>query len=191
MNRTVKLLVPILMVIMSGVLAAGENMKKAADFTLTDYNGKAYTLFADKDSKAIVIMFISTRCPVSNAYNGRMSALYNDYISRGVSIIAINANKQETTEDIKEHAVEHKFPFRVLKDTDNKVADDYDAQVTPEIFVINQEHQILYHGRIDNSQREDKVESKDLRNALDEILADKPVSVPETKAFGCTIKRVN
>lgn len=190
MNVLNKILVPLILFFISTVLPAGDSMKKANDFTLTDYNGKSYTLYADRDSKAIVIMFISARCPVSNAYNDRMSALYEDYSVKGVSFVAINSNSQENVEEIKEHAGEHKLPFRIFKDIGNKVADAYDAQVTPEIYVVNQEHELLYHGRIDNSRREDEVESKDLRNALDEILMGKPVSVAETKAFGCSIKRV-
>jgi len=183
--------IPVLLMIffVSTAGLARDNQKKVDDFTLTDYNGKTYTLSADKDSKAIVIMFISTRCPVSNSYNDRMSALYKDYLPKGVSFIAINSNSQEDIEEVKEHAKEHNFPFRVLKDSGNKVADAYDAQVTPEIYVVNQKHELLYHGRIDNSRRVDEVESKDLRNALDEILAGKPVNLAETKAFGCSIKR--
>jgi peroxiredoxin len=189
MNRKIKIFVFILILMAVSAVFAKDKAKKVDDFTLTDYNGKSYTLFADKSSKAIVIMFISTRCPVSNSYNDRMSALYEDYLPKGISFIAINSNKQEDIEEVKQHAKEHKFPFRVLKDTGNKVADAYDAQVTPEIYVVNQKHELLYHGRIDNSRREDEVESKDLRNALDEILAGKPVVVAETKAFGCSIKR--
>jgi peroxiredoxin len=171
-------------------LIAKESAKKVDDFTLLDFHEKPYTLSNDKDSKAIVIMFIATRCPVSNAYNGRMVDLYKDYVPKGVSFVAINSNKQEDAEEVREHAEEHKFQFRVLKDPGNKVADAYDAQVTPEIYVVSTGLELLYHGRIDNAQREDKVESKDLRNALDELLSGKSVSVAETKAFGCSIKRV-
>ena len=93
--------IPVLLMIffVSTAGLARDNQKKVDDFTLTDYNGKTYTLSADKDSKAIVIMFISTRCPVSNSYNDRMSALYKDYLPKGVSFIAINSNSQE---DIQE-----------------------------------------------------------------------------------------
>jgi peroxiredoxin len=169
---------------------AGES-DKVSDFTLNDYNGKAYTLSKDKDNKAIVIMFIATRCPVSNAYNERMVSLYNDYLKKGVSFVAINSNKQEDADEVKEHAEEHNFKFPVLKDPGNKVADAYDAQVTPEIYVIDTDMKLLYHGRIDDSKRAGDVETKDLRNALNEILAGKTVSLNETKAFGCSIKRVN
>jgi peroxiredoxin len=161
------------------------------DFTLKNYDGKSYTLSDAKDAKAIVIMFIATRCPVSNAYNERMANLYDDYQSKGVVFFGINSNKLENSEECEKHAEENGFKFPVLKDPNNVIADKYDAQVTPEIYVINSKRELLYHGRIDNSQREGNVENHDLKNALDEILGGKTVSVSDTKAFGCTIKRVN
>lgn len=78
-----------------------------------------------------------------------------------------------------------------MKDDGNKVADAYRAQKTPEVFVISPKGDLLYHGRIDESQDDPRgVKSPDLRNALEAILAGKPVPAAETKAFGCTIKRV-
>jgi len=70
------------------------------------------------------------------------------------------------------------------------IADQLGASVTPEIYVLNSNLEVLYHGRIDDSQREGKVSSKDLRVSLDKILSGKPVETQETKAFGCTIKRI-
>ncbi|MGK9369237.1 thioredoxin family protein [Melioribacter sp. Ez-97] len=165
--------------------------QKAENFKLKDYNGKEYQLSDFKDSKAIVIMFIATQCPISNAYNSRMVELYNDYKDKGVSFVGINSNKQESVEEIKEHAKENGFEFVILKDEKNVIADKFGASVTPEIYVLNSDFEILYHGRIDDSRKEDEVKTRDLRIALDEILAGKKVSNPKTKAFGCTIKRVN
>ncbi|MFZ6034080.1 MAG: thioredoxin family protein [Melioribacter sp.] len=165
--------------------------QKAENFKLKDYNGKEYRLSDFKDSKAIVIMFIATQCPVSNEYNSRMIELYKDYKDKGVSFVGINSNKQESVEEIKEHAKENGFEFVILKDEKNVIADKFGASVTPEIYVLNGDFEILYHGRIDDSRKEDEVKTHDLRVALDEILAGKKVSNPKTKAFGCTIKRVN
>ncbi len=171
-------------------LRVGEELKKVSDFTLEDCNGVKHSLADFKSSKAIVLMFIATQCPVSNAYNERMVALQKDYAAKGVTFVGINANKQEGVEEIKNHAKEHGFSFTILKDWNNIVADKLGASVTPEIYVLNSSFEILYHGRIDDSQRENRVSSKDLRNALDLALTGKPVAVRETKAFGCTIKRV-
>lgn len=189
LSRIMLTIILILMAISS--LSFAGDVKFVEDFTLKNYDGKSYTLSDNKDAKAIVIMYIATRCPVSNAYNERMVKLYDDYASKGVVFLGINSNKKEDAEECEEHADENNFEFPVLKDPDNKIADKYDAQVTPEIYVVNSKLELLYHGRIDNSQKEDNVESQDLRNALDEILDGEEVKVADTKAFGCTIKRVN
>jgi peroxiredoxin len=161
------------------------------NFKLKDYNGKEHSLSDYKDSKVIVLMFISTQCPVSNAYNSRMKNLYDQYKGKNVSFIGINANKTEDIETIKEHAQSHGFGFIILKDNGNKIADELNASVTPEIYVLNPKNfEILYHGRIDDSRNESNVTSKDLENALNDILNDKEVINKRTKAFGCTIKRV-
>jgi peroxiredoxin len=171
-------------------LHASELVKKVENFTLKDYNGTKHSLTDYKSAKVIVLMFIATQCPVSNAYNERMVHLYNEYASKGVAFVGINANKQESVEEIKEHAKEHGFSFPVLKDNNNIIADKLSASVTPEIFVLNKKLEVLYHGRIDDSRRASDVKSEDLRTALDELLAGKPVAVAETKAFGCSIKRI-
>lgn len=187
-NRSLALL--LMGLLLSFALQAGEGTKKVKPFTLEDYNGVKHSLADYKTSKAIVLMFIATQCPVSNAYNGRMVELQKDYSSKGVTFVGINSNKQEGIEEIKSHATEHGFDFPVLKDWNNVIADQLGASVTPEIYVLNPNLEILYHGRIDDSQREGRVSSKDLRLSLDKILSGKPVDIQETKAFGCTIKRI-
>jgi peroxiredoxin len=136
-------------------------------------------------------MFVATQCPVSNAYNSRMAQLYADYKDKGVTFFGVNSNKQESVDEIKEHSKTNKLDFVILKDPGNVIADKFKASFTPEIYVLNGSMEILYHGRIDDNRRESDVKEKDLRSALDEILAGKKVSSPETKAFGCTIKRIN
>ncbi len=177
-------------VLFFGVTFADGPAQKVDNFTLEDYNGVKHSLNDYKDSKAVVLMFIGTQCPVSNSYNDRMNDLYKDYSERGVTFLAVNSNKQESIEEIKNHAATHGFKFTILKDWKNVIADKLGATVTPEIFVLNSGREILYHGRIDNASRVDRVTSRDLRSALDEILSSKPVTVSSTKAFGCTIKKV-
>ena len=172
------------------ISVSGGEYKAYADFALKDYNGHEIRLSDYKHSKAIVIMFIATQCPISNDYNTRMTKLYEDYKNKDISFLAINSNKQESIEEIKDHSKKNGFQFPVLKDNNNIIADIFEASFTPEIYVLNNNFELLYHGRIDNSRKEKKVESQDLRRALDEILAGKNVSVTKTKAFGCTIKRV-
>lgn len=164
--------------------------EKIEDFTLKDYKGKEHSLSNYKDSKAIVIIFIATECPISNAYNSRMEKIFEDYDQKGITFLGINSNKEESVDRIKEHAEENNLTFTILKDETNIIADKFEASFTPEVYVLDSNFEILYHGRIDNSKKESEVVSKDLENALSEILAGKEVSKKKTKAFGCTIKRI-
>jgi peroxiredoxin len=173
------------------LLNAQDKLKKVENFTLDDVNGAKHSLSDYSKQKAIVLMFIATECPVSNAYNTRMADLHKDYKDKGIVFLGINANKQETVAAIQAHAKEHGFAFAILKDRENKIADKLEASVTPEIYVLSPNLEIQYHGRIDDSRNLASIKSRDLRKALDEILAGKAVSVPQTKAFGCTIKRVS
>ncbi len=166
------------------------SIEKIDNFTLDDYNGEKHSLSDYKDSKAIVIFFVATECPVSNAYNSRMENLYKEYNPENIAFLGINSNKAETEEMMKEHAEENDLTFTILKDANNVIADEFDASVTPEVYVLDDDYNILYHGRIDNSKNEADVTSKDLENALNEILAGKEVTTNATKAFGCSIKRV-
>ena len=165
----------------------------APDFTLSAAaDGKAVAL---KDllakNKAVAVIFVATRCPVSNAYNTRMAGLGKEYASKGIALVGVNSNKTEPVAEVKAHAEKNGFTFPVLKDDGNKVADAYGASHTPEVFLLDPRGNLIYHGRIDENQDDARnVKSPDLRNALDAVLAGKPVPTPETKAFGCSIKRV-
>jgi peroxiredoxin len=164
----------------------------APAFTLTTLDGQTVSLAdAARSHKAVVVMFIATKCPYSNAYNDRMRDIANGYARQGVLFLGINSNKTEPAEETRAHAKQHGFTFPVAKDPENKVADLYDARHTPEIFVVDPQGVLRYHGRIDeNYEDASKVTSPDLKNALDALLAGKPVQKAETKAFGCSIKRV-
>ena len=135
-------------------------------------------------------MFISTKCPISNAYNDRMKSLYTEYAAKGVKFIFLNANENEPAPEVQQHAQAHAFPFAVYKDEGNLVANSFGAQVTPESYVIDKAGMIRYHGHIDDSRNPDRIQTQGLRMALDAVLSGGPVSDTETKAFGCTIKRV-
>ncbi|MFL6286106.1 MAG: thioredoxin family protein [Pyrinomonadaceae bacterium] len=160
-----------------------------ADFTLPDPDGHQHTLASLKGSKGTVVIFMATQCPVSNAYNERMQKLYADYSARGVNVVGINSNVRELAAEVKEHAAEKGLKFTILKDTGNSIADRFDAQYTPEAYLLDASGKLAYHGRIDNSRNGDSITSTDLRDAVEAVLAGKPVERPEVKGFGCTIKR--
>lgn len=160
------------------------------NFSLYDYNNNLHNLKDFTDKKGIVIIFISTKCPISNDYNARMAKLFKEF-GNDFSFIGINSNKTEDVKEIKDHAEDNDLKFVILKDKNNIIADQFSASFTPEVYVLDNGYAQLYHGRIDDSRRIDDVEKDDLRNVLNEIKEGKEVSVKETKAFGCTIKRVN
>ena len=161
-------------------------------FTLNTIDGKTFSLAeAARSHKAVVVMFIATKCPYSNAYNDRMRDMAAAYGKRGILFVGINSNKTEPAEEVIAHAKKHGFAFPIMKDPDNKVADLYDARHTPEIYVVDPEGKLRYHGRIDeNYEDASRVTSPDLKNALDAMLGGRAVAKAETKAFGCSIKRV-
>jgi peroxiredoxin len=159
-----------------------------ADFDLTDLDGKPARYSALKGDTTVVV-FISTVCPISNGYNERMKAVYRDYTAKSVHFIFINANSTESAADVAAHAKTHAFPFAVYKDPNGVAANLFDAQVTPETYVIDRAGTIRYHGYIDDSLNPARIHNQGLRHALDAVLEGKPVSAAQTKAFGCTIKR--
>lgn len=159
------------------------------DFTLPDFDGTPHSLAQSEGEHGTVLIFISTRCPVSNAYNERMVALAKEYQAKGFEFFGINANKAENPAAMKNHARSHHWNFTVLKDENNVIADRFSASVTPEAFVIDNHGVLRYHGRIDDSQDESDISSEDLREALDAIITGRDVVKKEAKAFGCSIKR--
>lgn len=161
------------------------------NFTLPDASGAKRSLDSLKGKRGTVLIFVSTRCPVSNAYNSRMEKLARQYRERGVNVVGINSNVAETSDEIKKHSAENKFSFPVLKDAGNRIADRLDAKVTPEVYFLDASNRLVYRGRIDDSRNGDSINSEDLRDALEAVLAGKSVEKTEARAFGCTIKRAS
>jgi thiol-disulfide isomerase/thioredoxin len=158
-----------------------------SDFQLLDLQGASHS-FASLKGDTTVVIFISTRCPVSNTYNQRMEALYKDYAAKGVKFVFVNANFNEPASEAADHAKQVGFTFPVYKDAGDAAA-LFNALVTPETYVIDKQGVMRYHGAIDDSPNEARIRKQSLRAALDEVMAGKPVTVAQTKAFGCTVKR--
>ena len=103
-----------------------------AELNLTNLNGQRQTLASVRGEKGTLLIFISTSCPYSNAYNERMEALHRDYSARGLPVVGLNANRNESVEEIREHARKNGLSFTILKDEGNRLADYLGASVTPE-----------------------------------------------------------
>lgn len=166
-----------------------------ADFKLPDATGKQHSLATLKGTKGTALIFVSTQCPVSNAYNERMAKLAADYKAKGIAVVGINSNKAEDAANITKHANENKLSFVILKDAGNKVADQLGAQVTPEVFLLDASGKLVYRGSIDNDRYAKLAAgspdlSNHLRDAMDAVIAGSPVKTAQAKAFGCSIKRV-
>lgn len=166
---------------------------KLAAIILKTTAGKTAKLSEFLDKKAAVIFFIGTECPVNNAYMATMKELHEKFAKQSVRFVAINSNQHDSMEAISAHAKEHKLPFPVLCDPEHIAADFLKAERTPEAFIVDGKGTIHYRGRIDDQfgvgfQRP-KPTQNDLAIALQEVLADKPVTIARTQASGCLISR--
>jgi len=199
-TRNLSVLLALLFVIagvgfVAGARAEGETPMPPAigsiigAFTLPDVDNKERSLKSLAGKNGTVLLFISVQCPVSNAYNERMEKLAQEYKEKGIAVIGINSNVAEDAAAAKAHATENKLRFPILKDAGNKIADKLGASVTPEAYFLDASNKLVYHGRIDNARNAAEVQSQELRNAMDAVLAGKAVEKTEAKAFGCSIKR--
>jgi peroxiredoxin len=174
----------------------------APDFNLPGVDGKQHTLAEFKDAKVLVVVFTCNHCPTAQAYEQRLIDLTNDYRPKGVAVVAISPNDDkavrldelgytdlgDSLEDMKVRAAERKFPFPYLYDGDTQsVSRAYGALATPHVFIFDAERKLRYQGRIDDSDVK-QVKSHDARNAIDALLAGKPVPVEKTNVFGCSTK---
>jgi peroxiredoxin len=163
------------------------------DFSLQDIHRRPRSLAGFKDKKAFVVVFIGTECPLANVYLPTLIDLHTTYKPKGVQFLAINANSQDSFVAVSAHAQEREVPFPVLKDFDHKAADAFGAKRTPEVFLLDAGRVIRYCGRIDDQYaaraRRETPTRRDLQDALDELLAGKPISTAETDMDGCLIGR--
>jgi len=160
----------------------------AADRHATPVDGKPFALLdAARGHKAVVVMFLSTVCPYASYYEARFQAMFAPYETKGILFVAVYSNKTEPRDEVARHVKKRGFVFPVIKDEDLRIADSMGARHTPEVFVLDGDARLRYHGRIEGKEK--SLRSPDLRNALDCMLAGAPVKTAEAKAFGCAIVR--
>jgi peroxiredoxin len=166
---------------------------KAPGFDLPGVDGKRHSLDSFGASQALVVIFSCNHCPYVRDYEDRMVSIQGDYASKGVQLVAINSNDEkaypeDSFPEMVKRANARGFNFPYLRDESQKVVEAYGGVCTPHAFAFDRERVLRYRGRIDDSREASKVTSRDLRNALDDLLAGKPVRVPDTRPFGCSIK---
>lgn len=159
------------------------------DVTMKDYAGQEHTLSKLK-GKIVVLDFCSHKCPFSRGIDKDITALAKTYGPKGVVFLGVDSHNNTPPDEIKEYAAKTEIPFPILKDVGNKYADALGATRTPEIYVLDKELKLAYHGAYDDRKGPDKKAEKHyVKEALDSLLAGEPVKTPEVKAWGCTIKR--
>ena len=167
----------------------------APPFSLTNVDGQVVTLEDFADSRALLVMFICNHCPYVIHVAEQLAVLGNEYMQKGVGVVAVSANDISThpadsPEQMVREAEERGYPFPYLYDEDQSVAKAYRAACTPDFFVFNQNKRLTYRGQLDDSRPESgiPVTGIDLRNALDATLAEQPVPDPQKPSLGCNIK---
>lgn len=169
---------------------------KAPDFSLKDVvSGKTLALSQLKSEQATVIMFICNHCPFVKHIRKELVNTANQYIPKGISFVAINANDVEqypddSPQNMKKVAEELKFPFPYLYDETQEVAKAYDAACTPDFFVFDRALKCIYRGQFDDSRPGNNlpVTGKDLKFALDCLLKGEAVPPDQKPSIGCNIK---
>ena len=175
----------------------------APDFSLRGVDGKTYSLADFKDSKVLVVIFTAVHCPTAEVYEDRIKKLVADYRDRGVAFVAIQPNSPlslrldemgytdlgDSLEEMKLRAEYRNFNFPFLYDGDTQeVARKYGPVATPHVFVFDSDRKLRYQGRVDSNPREAYAKVPDARNAIDAVLAGRPVPLEKTPTVGCSVK---
>jgi peroxiredoxin len=177
--------------------------QSAPDFNLPGVDGLNYKLADFAKADVLVIVFTCNHCPTAQAYEERIKKLAADYKEKGVVLVAISPNDpcsvrldelgysdmSDSLEEMKIRAKDKGFQFPYLYDGDTqKVSRVYGPVSTPHVFIFDKERKLRYVGRVDDSEKLDRVKSHDAHNAIDALLAGKQVPIEKTRTFGCSIK---
>ncbi len=161
--------------------------------SLRDLRGNRRALSGFKDHRALVLAFLGTDCPISNLYAPALIEMEKKYRAKGVQFLAIYANEHEDLDRVAIHSYDRDVPFPVLKDFGQRLADTLGVERVPAVAVLDKDFILRYRGRIDDrygvAVRRPKATRDDLRQAIEEVLAGKKVSVAETEPDGCLLDR--
>lgn len=168
---------------------------KAPDFRLPDTSGKTVSLAEFANAPALVVVFMCNHCPYVKHIRNGLAQLARDYASRGVAVVGISSNDAvnypaDSPSKMAEEAKSAGYIFPYLFDETQEVAKAYRAACTPDFYLFDQEQRLVYRGQMDDSRPGNNVPvtGKDLRAALDALLAGKPASPQQKPSMGCNIK---
>jgi peroxiredoxin len=178
--------------------------RPAPDFSLMGIDGKMYSLESFSQAAVLTILFTANHCPTAQAYEERIKALSSAYEPGEMTLVAISSNFPGAVcleelgytdlgdhfEEMKIRAADRGFNFPYLYDGDQQAAAlAYGAKATPHVFIFDRDRKLRYTGRIDDTEDPYQLPTQlDARNAIDALLAGKPVPLESTKAFGCSMK---
>ncbi len=173
----------------TGELGPGTTLQ-AAEFAQA--RGGTYRLPGGEESQATVLVFFGSECPMSNGYVPEINRLCKEFTPKKIAFCVVYADADLKAPDAAKHAKEYGFACPAILDPNLTLAQRYGATIKPEVAVISPEQKLLYRGRIDDryvdfGKQRAQPTVRELRDALEAILADKPIAVPRTKAIGCDI----
>jgi peroxiredoxin len=169
---------------------------KAPEFTLPDVTtATKFSLSDFQSKKALVVIFICRHCPYVQHVKSALTAIGNEYTKKGIAFVAVSANDpkaypEDAPESLKEMAKQEGFAFPFLFDETQETAKAYTAVATPDVFIFDKDQKLVYRGQFDDTRPggEKAATGKDVRAALDALLAGEPVSAAQKPAVGCSIK---
>lgn len=161
---------------------------------MRDVDQQEHRLFADPNGPVVAMVFLMQDCPIANGYAPELNRLYEDYRERGVQMLLVNVDPQITLDLAREHVREYQLAAPLVLDPDHEWVRETGATRTPEVAVFSPQRELLYRGRIDDryvdfGKRRPEATTHDLRDALDAILAGRPVLQPRTEPIGCDIPK--
>ncbi len=166
----------------------------APDFKLPGSDGKTHDYASVKGVNGTLIFFTCNHCPYVVGSEDRMRDLFAEIAPKGVSMVAIHSNEtkdhpEDAFPEVRKRMKEKGFGWLSLDDSEQFIARTYGATRTPHYFLFDKDGVLAYTGRMDNSPRDvTKAETNELRDAIDDMLAGRPVRVPQTDAIGCNVK---
>jgi peroxiredoxin len=170
------------------------NLNSPLSLQLKDLDGETVTPHGIPDHGALVLIFVTTDCPIANSYQPTIARLASDFQDRGVIIAVVHEGPDQSRDKLDKHAADYSVQCKLVSDPDHSIAHRLGVSITPEVCVLNNQGETLYQGSIDDlypgfGKKRPKPTREHLKLALEEITSGARVSEPKTRAVGCSIPK--